>query len=140
MKDKVLWKFLLVLVICAIGGGVVGYFMAGTENSISGMGDILTHLIIRLTPIIIPGAGGLFTILFFICYLSASRNYKVMDEEDEAVFDAIEHKLSLSVAMTSIGTILLFIFMGIMATNSDDYNNHIFLLMMEVLIFFILFF
>lgn len=79
MKDKALWKFILILVICTIGGGIVGGVVAGTENSIRDMGEALNDTLIQLPPVLIPAIGALFILLFFAFYIKASRGFKTLE-------------------------------------------------------------
>lgn len=140
MKDKALWKFILILVICTIGGGIVGGVVAGTENSIRDLGQAFNHTLIQLPPVLIPVIGVLFILLFFAYYTKASKGFKTLDVDNEDVFDTIERQLSIAVATTTVGTILLFIMIGIMSANIGAYSTLVFTVMTVLFIFFILFF
>ena len=93
MKDKALWKFILILVICTIGGGIVGGVVAGTENSIRDMGEALNDTLIQLPPIPDSCHRRAFILLFFAFYIKASRGFKTLDVDNEDVFETIERQL-----------------------------------------------
>jgi hypothetical protein len=128
-EDKKAFKsFLMIIVISAIAGGIVG-FMSGNLKQI--LGESVPNLLINIFEIITPFASLVLSILVMIVsmiiYTDSRKKYdlwKVTNEDDDTI-DKIEVKLSYPILFTSVNTILGFFFflMGGMLVPFDNVDG-----------------
>lgn len=107
---KALPKFLLFAVVCALVGGVIGYFSADVEPEflIAMMKNAGTFFSIRIAPWLMLALAILVPIICFPLYRSAKKLAAAWDGEDEDLYNTIEQKLSVVLWLASAAHILAF--------------------------------
>ena len=105
-------KFLLVAAVCAIAGGVIGYY-SGYGSAKGGM-DKLTGMMkeagaffgTHIAPWLMLVTAGIVPAVCVPIYASAKRLLGVWDGEEETVSDTIDRKLSVVIWITSTALIV----------------------------------
>ena len=101
---KSLPRFLLVILVAGLVGGVVGFFSAlaadlGTLNAIREGLDVFMRTV---TPWAIPVCTAALLIPGLCLYCSAKKEYAVWDQECDEAYQAIEEKLSYTLLFSSL--------------------------------------
>ena len=105
---KALPKFLFFAVVCALVGGVIGYFSADTEPaSLVAMTKNAGALFsIRIAPWLMLALAILVPVVCLPLYHSAKKLAAVWDDEDEDLYNTIDQKLSVVVWLAGAAFIL----------------------------------
>lgn len=133
--DKKAFKgFVIVLVVSAIVGGILGFSAAYLNDT---LGESIPNLLMNIFGVITPFANIVLCVLgliaYKIVYTNSRKEYELWKEIDEDkqddydTVDKIEEKLSYVLVFTSISTILGFFFfgIGIMLLPFDSINSDI---------------
>lgn len=120
---KALPKFILIMCICMIIGGIVGYFSArygldSLSSSIKTAGELFGAYI---APWIMLALAVILPIISFPIYKRAKNILTAWDGEDEYVPDAADKKLSIVIWIT--GTALIISFFLITASYSNGFES-----------------
>ena len=109
---KALPKFLLVAVVCAIVGGVIGYY-SGHGAAKDGMDQLVTMMKeagaffgMRIAPWLMLVLAVIVPVVCIPIYRSAKKLVAAWDGEDEDISDTVDRKLSLVIWITSATLIL----------------------------------
>lgn len=107
---KALPKFLLFAVVCALVGGVTGYFSADVEPEflVAMMKNAGAFFSIRIAPWLMLALAILVPVICFPLYRSAKKLAAAWDGEDEDLYNTIEQKLSVVLWLASAAHILAF--------------------------------
>lgn len=107
---KALPKFLLFAVVCALVGGVIGYFSADVEPEflVAMMKNAGAFFSIRIAPWLMLALAILVPVICFPLYRSAKKLAAAWDGEDEDLYNTIEQKLSVVLWLASVAHILAF--------------------------------
>ncbi len=107
---KAMPKFLLILVASAVVGGVVGYFAAmyGLDEMTVNLEAAGLFFGMHIAPWLLVAMAVVLPIVCAALYRGAVKGIGAWDGEDEAVYGAIDKKLSLVLWLTSAGSILSF--------------------------------
>lgn len=107
---KALPKFLLFAVVCALVGGVIGYFSADVEPEflVAMMKNAGAFFSIRIAPWLMLALAILVPVICFPLYRSAKKLAAAWDGEDEDLYNTIEQKLSVVLWLASAAHILAF--------------------------------
>lgn len=107
---KALPKFLLFAVVCALVGGVIGYFSADVEPEflVAMMKNAGAFFSIRIAPWLMLALAILVPVICFPLYRSAKKLAAAWDGEDEDLYSTIEQKLSVVLWLASAAHILAF--------------------------------
>lgn len=108
VNRKALPKFILIMVICLLGGGSIGFFSAkyGLNTLADGMksagaffGTYIAPWLMLTTAVIVP-------VVCVTIYRSAKKLLSSWDGENEEISDTIDKKLSIVIWVTSAALIL----------------------------------
>ena len=123
---KALPKFLFFAVVCALVGGVIGYFSADTEPaSLVAMTKNAGALFgIRIAPWLMLALAILVPIICLPLYRSAKKLAAVWDGEDEELYDTIDQKLSVVLWLANAAFILaLFLITATYSVGMEGIDN-----------------
>ena len=106
---KALPKFLLFAVVCALVGGVIGYFSADVEpdSLVPMMKNAGAFFGIRIAPWLMLALAVIVPVVCIPIYRRAMRLVATWDGEDEDISDTIDRKLSAVIWLTSAAFILV---------------------------------
>ena len=105
---KALPKFLLFAVVCALVGGVIGYFSADVEpdSLVPMMKNAGAFFGIRIAPWLMLALAVIVPVVCIPIYRRAKKLVAAWDGEDEDISDTIDRKLSAVIWLTSAAFIL----------------------------------
>lgn len=111
---KAIPKFLLILLVSALVGGVLGFGVgyAGHSDLPQAVTAVLTDLLRAITPWAIPVGTAALLGPALVIYRSAKGRFAAWDGEDEQVVDAAEESLSWVLLLTALSLILNFFFLA----------------------------
>lgn len=120
-EDKKAFKsFIIIMIISGIIGGFVGGFLGGMSDNLKQiLGENLSNSLVNILQEITPFASLTLSILviivFKIIYTDSRKGYELWKKsnEDDTTIDKIEENLSYLKLLTSINTILGFLFFGL---------------------------
>lgn len=128
-NKKAIKKFIPIVIVSAIAGGIIGACASskGIVDTVHMFSAAVEKLLFVSMPwaIILNCAAG-FAITIYI-YKTSSRDYQANlptdkgDDMDEAVFNEIDHKLSIGMMIIAICIILNFVIFGAMVANLARY-------------------
>ncbi len=138
---KALPKFILIMVICLLVGGGIGFFaaeyglntLAGSMKSAGAFfGTYIAPWLMLMTAVIVP-------VVCVLVYRSAKKLLSSWDGENEEISDTIDKKLSIAVWVTSAALILSYFLIA--ASYSGGFEafkreNHIALFFIGIAAFF----
>ena len=107
---KALPKFLLMMLVCTVIGGILGYFSAKYSlNELSGaLKDACAFFGARIAPWLIAAVAVVMPLVCVPVYRRAKTLLSAWDSEDEDVSNAIDGKLSTVLWITSASLVLSF--------------------------------
>lgn len=123
---KALPKFLLFAVVCALVGGVIGYFSADVEpdSLVPMMKNAGAFFGIRIAPWLMLALAILVPVVCLPLYRSAKKLAAVWDGEDEDLYNTIDQKLSVVLWLASAAFILaLFLITATYSVGMEDIDN-----------------
>ena len=123
---KALPKFLFFAVVCALVGGVIGYFSAdAAPASLVAMTKNAGALFgIRIAPWLMLALAILVPVICLPLYRSAKKLAAVWDGEDEDLYDMIDQKLSVVLWLANAAFILaLFLITATYSMGLEDIDN-----------------
>ncbi len=105
---KALPKFILIMIISLIFGGVVGFFSAGIEYDtlLSSLKDISTFFSAHIVHYAMLAVAIIMPIICVPMYNSAKKLLLSWDGEDEEIYNIIDKKLSIVLWISNTGLIL----------------------------------
>lgn len=105
---KALSKFLLVLVVCAVVGGAVGYSAAkyGLDKLAGSIKNVGMVFGTRMAPWLMAAIAVIAPLICIPIYRSAKKLLGVWDGEDEDISDEIDRKLSTAIWISSASLVL----------------------------------
>lgn len=115
MQDKSAFKkFIIIMVVCFFGGGIVGFCSAMLEDNVnlSSIGGRILELLYFIAPFGNLIAGTVFWILIGVLVSQGRKLYQGWDGEEEAVFNKFETKLSYALVFTNLNMLISYFFMG----------------------------
>lgn len=105
-------KFIIVLVLATVGGGIVGAASQVVAEGVAGAADSLLSAFLLVAPF----GNLILTLLLLVWYIAVfgglRKRFLAWDGEDEETIESIEGKLSAGMILTSIASILSYFFMG----------------------------
>lgn len=112
-RRKTFWKFVGLMVVCALGGGVVGFVIGMKNESLSSVITMLLDFIGRsgFYVMALIGLGSFLLALHY--YYVGKRLFARWDGEEDAKLDEIEGKISFALLFISVGFIFTIVFAGI---------------------------
>lgn len=109
---KSLKKFIILLVLATVGGGIVGAASAAMAEGVAGAAERLLSAFLMAAPY----GNLILALLLLIWHIAVFGNLRkrflAWDGEDEETIEGIEEKLSIGLILTSVASILGFFFMG----------------------------
>lgn len=112
MKNKrkiVLIRFILVVFLSGVFGGIAGYLFASSEANLTIVGntvsDILIHYSIYMSVVFDAAA----LLIAYVLYRISRKEFRLWDQEDSDYITRTEQKLSISLMASEIGPILAMI-------------------------------
>jgi len=106
-------KFAVIMIICAIFGGVVGFILSMYGDVIKDIPSNLNAILISILPYSICVAGIISFISSFILYRKSVKLYEKYDGENEVLIDKIENSNGYALIINNINLIITFFFFGI---------------------------
>ena len=109
-------KFLLVILLCGLGGGVLGFcaVVMNIGNLSESVRTILNIALTAAAPWGIPVSSILFLGIGWVLYRQACGLYQSWNGEDEDSIDAAEQKLSWSLLMSSLAMLADLFFLSVL--------------------------
>lgn len=133
-NKKALPKFILIFVVCLVAGLILGFVTAWLDyesfgDALSAFGAFYAS---RLAGWLLCACLAAEFAAGLPLYFRAKKQFSAWDGEDETVSDAVEHKLSVCMWITSLATVLGFLlvaghFSGMMHMGSHSRPVHTFL-------------
>lgn len=123
---KALPKFLFFAVVCALVGGVIGYFSADAEPAslVAMTKNAGAFFGIRIAPWLMLALAILVPIICLPLYRSAKKLAAVWDGEDEELYDTIDQKLSVVLWLANAAFILaLFLITATYSVGMEGIDN-----------------
>lgn len=109
MKNKrmiVLIRFILVVFLSGIFGGVAGFLFASSESSLTVVGNTVSGILISYSiymSIVFDAAA---LLIAYVLYRISKKEFQLWDQEDSDYIAKTERKLSISLIASEIGPIL----------------------------------
>lgn len=137
-RKKSLIRFWIIIIVSALIGGFTGFIGTRIEASMIDFLQMCRLLLLQTAPLVM-----ICSAIIFICgslwYEKQARKlFSAWDQENEAVYDLAEHKLSMAMAATNVGTIIHMVWFGflILARNASFLSAQS--LLIYILIFMVL--
>ena len=113
-------KFFIVLVISAFIGGLLGGSIIHGEDTIIKSLNNFQSFMINNNLLIQSFIFGLCALIILILYFSAKLKLKHLEENDDLLFDQIDHQLGFLIPFISVTMIFGFCLFGVTVTNSME--------------------
>ena len=136
-RERVVFRFIIVLFICGLLGGVGGFFLTVQEHAVLSTASELQKKIAAMAPwvMIIVGVFGMTFGLRI--YGKAKQKFTQWDQEDEDFIEAVEHQIEKGIMVTEVVQILCFLLFGFVIWSLRE-EKQIVLGMISIVIFLIL--
>lgn len=124
-EDKKLrGKYILLLLVCMVGGGIVGGLAVAGAGFMTGLPEKVETVLMKASPYAVLILAVAAALLVFLFYGQARKLYTAWDGEEEETLNRMEAKLSIALMVNGIETILFLLFSSIwIASVTDMVNN-----------------
>ena len=121
-KHSSVLKFVLMVIICGILGGLAAAFLGSVDAS--SLGLALSQWLIMASPLLLALSVVLCLLGTVFFYIRAKNRLNQNDYlNDDLAFDQIDHNLTISMTINSLIYVLAFLFFGIFAAGLDTLFN-----------------
>ncbi len=111
-------KFILLVIICGILGGLAAAFLGSVDAA--SLGLALSQWLILASPLLLASSVTLCLLGTAFFYIRAKNRLKQSDYlNDDTAFEKIDHNLTISLTINSLIYVLAFLFFGIFAAGLD---------------------
>ena len=121
-KHSSVLKFVFMVIICGILGGLAAAFLGSVDAS--SLGLALSQWLIMASPLLLALSVVLCLLGTVFFYIRAKNRLNQNDYlNDDLAFDQIDHNLTISMTINSLIYVLAFLFFGIFAAGLDTLFN-----------------
>lgn len=105
-------KFILIMLLASIGGGIFGMFLvysAKNKEAFNNFAELLSNTLRNASPYLVFLFALINALIVFLFYHQTRKLYATWEEEDEETLRKIENKLTIALMSISMESILFFL-------------------------------
>lgn len=139
-NKKIFIKFICIMIISAIIGGLLGYYGSSNSESIKGIFEILELKLVKISPILLLASGLILVFLFKEYQKGKKAVEKAIQTQNDEDFELADKLLENAVVYSMYNTVFSFISFGIVLSGLSgiyEFGKDMIILLFSSLIFII---